>query len=338
MGYVDLNSDSAIDDIASGLSSMAASALASGIEPFQLRRVLRFVGQVVQVVDESFANVYGILIELRHLSPEDLERNRGYELVKDLELTVATSHFRDSLEVCSRLRHLRSQYDASIRPILKEKGLDHEEWSSVFYLIDEYEGAIVTLIEKTVGDITTSLRQVQRSSLPGLNRLASERAELLRKGLGRLRDLEGRIMGISGDEGLLELSADGKQPIAQVVFQPQFDQRFSDHRKGKFMGDTFSNIGPNTTIINRSLVQHSMNRARANGGGDVADALKKIADAVDASGNKEAVEFFDQFNEELQKPEPRKTLLRSSWDNLVNALPTIGALAGAAEAIAKLFS
>jgi hypothetical protein len=104
------------------------------------------------------------------------------------------------------------------------------------------------------------------------------------------------------------------------------------------MGDTFSNIGQNTTIINRSLVQHSMNRARANGGDDAADALKKIADAVDASGNKEAVTFFDQFNEELQKPEPRKTLLRASWDNLVKALPTIGALAGAAEAVAKLFS
>jgi hypothetical protein len=145
-------------------------------------------------------------------------------------------------------------------------------------------------------------------------------------------------MGISGYEGLLELSADGKSPIAQVVFQPQFDQRFSDHRKGKFMGDTFSNIGPNTTIINRSLVQNSMNKARAVGGEDAADTLKKIADAVDASGNKEAAAFFDQFNEELQKPEPRKTLLRASWDNLVSALPTIGAIAGAAEAIAKLFS
>jgi flagellar motor component MotA len=72
-------------------------------------------------------------------------------------------------------------------------------------------------------------------------------------------------------------------------------------------------------------------------GDDVAEALKRVADAVEVSGNKDAAAFLDQFNEELEKPEPRKTLLRASWDNLVNALPTIGTIAGAAGAIAKLF-
>ena len=103
------------------------------------------------------------------------------------------------------------------------------------------------------------------------------------------------------------------------------------------MNDTFSNI-TSATIINRSLVQNAMNRVRANTGDDVAETLKEIADAVEASENKNTAAFFDQFNEELQKQEPRKTLLRVSWDNLVQALPTIGAIAGAAGAIAKLFA
>jgi hypothetical protein len=46
---------------------------------------------------------------------------------------------------------------------------------------------------------------------------------------------------------------------------------------------------------------------------------------------------LDQFNEELAKPAPRKSLLKRSWDNLVQVLPTVTTVAGAAAAIAKLF-
>jgi hypothetical protein len=101
------------------------------------------------------------------------------------------------------------------------------------------------------------------------------------------------------------------------------------------MGDHFSNIS-GSILINRSLVGANVKKFSDAGDGDVADLIKKVADAVQASGNKEAAEIFDQLNEELQKPEPRKSLLRRSWDNLVSALPSVTAIAGAVGAIAKL--
>jgi hypothetical protein len=48
--------------------------------------------------------------------------------------------------------------------------------------------------------------------------------------------------------------------------------------------------------------------------------------------------LLDQFNEELAKPQPRKGLLKRSWDGIVAVLPAVTAIAGAAAAIAKLFA
>jgi hypothetical protein len=115
------------------------------------------------------------------------------------------------------------------------------------------------------------------------------------------------------------------------------DQSHSDNRRGAFMGDTFSNI-TNSTIVNRSFVENAFNKAKSEVGEDTAAMLLKVAEVVAQSGNKEAGELLDQFNEELSKPQPRKSLLKRSWDGLVAALPTVTAIAGAAAAIAKLFA
>jgi hypothetical protein len=117
---------------------------------------------------------------------------------------------------------------------------------------------------------------------------------------------------------------------AAVFINPTFAQ-------GSFaMGDIFSNIA-NSTIVNRSLVERSFNKVKSEADEETAKVLLEIAKVVADSGNKEAGEILDQFNEELAKPEPRKTLLKRSWDGLVQVLPTVTTVAGAAGAIAKLF-
>ncbi|WP_342726082.1 hypothetical protein AAFG07_03795 [Bradyrhizobium sp. B097] len=115
------------------------------------------------------------------------------------------------------------------------------------------------------------------------------------------------------------------------------DQSQHDHRRGIFMGDVFSNI-QNSTIVNRSTVESAFNKTKSESGEETASILLKVAEFVAKSGNKEAGELLDQFNEELSKPQPRKSLLKRSWDGLLAALPTITTVAGAATAIAKLFT
>jgi hypothetical protein len=106
------------------------------------------------------------------------------------------------------------------------------------------------------------------------------------------------------------------------------------------MGDNFSDIR-NSTIVNRSLVEKAFNKLNAAGDADAAGALRKIAEVVAQSGNKEAGELFDLFNEELTRtppPPPRKSVLKSSWDGLVKTLPAIAAIAGAVAALGKFWS
>lgn len=101
------------------------------------------------------------------------------------------------------------------------------------------------------------------------------------------------------------------------------------------MGDYFSNIS-NATIINKSVVQNAFNKMRDKFDEDTAAALAQIAQIVEKSGNKEAGETFDDFNEEIQKPEPKKSRLNSFWTTLTGMLPAITGVAGLAEKVIKM--
>jgi hypothetical protein len=100
-------------------------------------------------------------------------------------------------------------------------------------------------------------------------------------------------------------------------------------------GDTFSNI-TGATIINRSQVQGAVSILQQQDNAQSAEALKLLADYVEKSGNSEAAEHLDDFTEELQKPEPRKSKLRSAWDSLQKALPAVSQIVGIAGGIAAL--
>ena len=103
------------------------------------------------------------------------------------------------------------------------------------------------------------------------------------------------------------------------------------------MGDNFEKIGEGATIVNRSTVERSFNRVREEFDEDTVNALKRIEEEINKSGNQEAAELFEGFNEELQKPKPKKTLLRSSWKGIVEALPAVTQLTKVVADITKLF-
>lgn len=102
------------------------------------------------------------------------------------------------------------------------------------------------------------------------------------------------------------------------------------------MGDTFKDI-KNSTIINRSSVEKSFNKVKESFDEDTAQAILKVAKAVESSGNKDAGELFNSFNDEIAKPEPKKPVIKSLWQGLTTMLPTILTLTGVVEKITKLF-
>ena len=102
------------------------------------------------------------------------------------------------------------------------------------------------------------------------------------------------------------------------------------------MGDVFSNIS-NSTIVNRSRVETAFNKYESISEHEVAEFIRQVSEIVAGSGSQEAGELLDQFNEEVGKDEPRVSLLKRSWNSLVELLPEVAKVAGASAALAKLF-
>jgi hypothetical protein len=103
------------------------------------------------------------------------------------------------------------------------------------------------------------------------------------------------------------------------------------------VGDTFKDIGAGATIINRSTLTNAMNRVATGSDKEVSEALKQVAEFIESQGNTEASDAYSGFLEELEKPKPRKPMLKILWDGAVTALPSIATLAAAVAKIATLF-
>lgn len=60
----------AIDDVVEG------AAAARSLPDVDVRRLLRFISQVIQVVEQAFQDVLGVLTDVSYLEPSDLRDHR----------------------------------------------------------------------------------------------------------------------------------------------------------------------------------------------------------------------------------------------------------------------
>jgi glycerate-2-kinase len=106
----------------------------------------------------------------------------------------------------------------------------------------------------------------------------------------------------------------------------------------KIMGDQINATGSGITIVNRSTVQNAFNRVKSEYGEETAKALTLVEQAINKAGKKEAAENFESFNDELQKPEPKKAVLKTLWQGILFALPTLKEIPDVVNQITKLFT
>ncbi len=125
-----------------------------------------------------------------------------------------------------------------------------------------------------------------------------------------------------------------EEPIVHAASSHYYENYSTTAINNQFniMGDYFSDI-KNATIINRSTVENAFNKIKENFGEETAAALVQLAKMVEQSGNQEAGEVFNAFTEEIQKPQPKKSLLKSFWNGLTTILPTISTMTGITEKV-----
>ncbi len=103
------------------------------------------------------------------------------------------------------------------------------------------------------------------------------------------------------------------------------------------MGDTFENVS-GSTIINRSIVEKSFNKVREQYDEETSKALQEIAQFINNSKNRSAGALFNEFTQELTKPEPDKSALGGLWSSIQSVLPQIATISGAVAKIVALFA
>jgi hypothetical protein len=171
-----------------------------------LRRVLSFIAKVSHVAEQAFQDVVVVLVEIKYLTPNDVQPERIRELRKQVDLLTAQSRYRDVEEICSRLHHLTDQYH-QFKPLLSSVA-DTQAWQGMLGLIEEHEGRLIHFVHDTTSQLQQRLEKLDSASLGALNGFAADQLIAVRKGLDQLRDLSNKILGVSGTEGLLELTAE----------------------------------------------------------------------------------------------------------------------------------
>lgn len=101
------------------------------------------------------------------------------------------------------------------------------------------------------------------------------------------------------------------------------------------MGDKFENIS-NSTIVNRSSLINALNRLDSQGDDEAVASLRELEQVVSESNNSNAADCLDSFTEELNREEPRKSVLQAMWNGILTALPYVANIAAITTGIGHL--
>jgi hypothetical protein len=199
------------------------------------RAVLHFVARVVHVVEQAVQDVYVLAVEVKHVRADDVREIA--RLDRELDLVLMRSHAK-SEGICGRLHTLREVFERDVSALLRCSRGD-AQWQQLFWLLEEREGRIIRLTEDVVRELTSALRSLSDPKPPGeVRHIAEEAASRLRAALGELREIRDKILGLSGQAGLLELTEDS----------PEQFRREARALTVKFIGDIYRTEIQNSTL------------------------------------------------------------------------------------------
>jgi hypothetical protein len=287
----------------------------------ELRRVLRFLSQMIQVVEQAFQDVLTLLIEIKYLNATDLGLPKIIDLQKQIDLLTARSYYRDAAEICSRLKHLRMDFDEYVRPAVLDLP-DFTGWRGVLGLIEDREGRIIMLIENTARQMADMLGTLDQHTLPKARHAASQSVEELRGLLSELHELNGRILGYSGATGFIELTRDRRELEREVQIMIDKRDQSVTHGHRVHVGDR--NAGQ---IVVGTTIQDSFNRAAQS---NATDELKKkvellcsqvqvLSETLPSRKQHEIAQDLSTLVTEATKESPRRPWYELSANGLIEA-------------------
>jgi hypothetical protein len=257
------------------------------IDGDELRDVLAFLSRVSQVVEQAFQEVLTLALELAYLDIGSTDQARLLQLRKELELLTARSHYSQSLEICSRLKHLKQQFENHIEPLLG--GMSRRaEWHELFWLIEDREGRLIQIVQRSASVLEHELD----SAINGRPSHVTQTARLLvgevKPLLGDLRELTSKILGLSGRDGFLELTRDRRALQREVNLVIEGNVSMS---RDTYNVRNAGAVGPNSRSVNATINDNSGMALQQLNMNQLADELNTLRESM-----RSEAQTTEQFN------------------------------------------
>ena len=326
--------ESLVDEVRKMLTTVATDRTVASPE---LRRVLRFVTKVVQVVDQAFQDVYATLIDFKYVSLQELQsESRLRQMRKDIELLRAHDRYRDAEQICSRLHALGDQYREQIEPIIDHLQ-DRSAWQRIFALIDEYEGAIIRLVNETIWELEQLLTEpFDDAKATSIRSLAGTKAERIRLSLLELEALRDRVLGLSGQEGFLELTGTSRDALDQQVNVFLHQDRSVTHGHRVAASNVSGQVAVGQDISQTNTITTTSGLTVA----DVAKLLDEVKEAVSAenipdTAKSRVLNQLEEAKAEAQVQQPDKNYIANTIKKATEIVKGAGGLVTATTKVGK---
>jgi hypothetical protein len=195
-------------ELATDVSAITQTVFSNGTaKPDEARNVLKFISQLVQVVDDALGEVMATMIDFKYVTPNDLRSDWGTRTAA-LEKLLTGRTYRAAADICDRLEALEQRYYEHLAPTIEEVS-NVESWNRVFSLLQQHEGGIVRLVDDTVESLCAMAEEATEGTLPDIRAHAKAKVDEIRRAIDQLRDVRNEILGLSGSQGMLELLGSG---------------------------------------------------------------------------------------------------------------------------------
>ena len=298
-----------------------------------LRRVLRFIIKVAQVVDQAFRDIYAVLIEFKYLTVDDVRSGRLQDLKRELELLRARDRFRDAEQICSRLHHLSEQYEDQIHQIILHLE-DPGRWHLMFKLLGEYEGWIIDAVNRTIFELESMLRESSNeTSVDRINQLASEKIDTIRTLLVKLQSLCDQILGFSGRTGFIELTETDRSSLEKQV------NVFFQDRSTTYGNRTDLKNVSGQTAVGSNILQETTSELRTQEAIMLIEQLKQSImkeEKLSPRARERVVRQLEEAKEEAKESTPDKEYIAANLKKAADIIKQAGILINAATNTGKL--
>ena len=216
-----------------------------------LRRILSLIGEAVESFELLYRGIYDSMLKISTLDTTHLkEISNSYERWRETVGSITYHRFNSSESLYHKLSNLKDEFENLVGPRLTGIKLI-EDWKVLFNDIVDIRGNIILDSEEFLYGVSHDLKI--GFSETRIN-LYKERAFILSKEIKRnidnLRTVRGRIFGISGERGFLELTKSNRSLIPEQVQTLVINQDLSRTEGDRYVvqGTHISNTGSNPWI------------------------------------------------------------------------------------------